>query len=356
MERSDQSDDERWQAVLRREATADGRFYYAVATTGVYCRPACPSRRPKRENVSFFETIEAAQSAGFRPCRRCEPHKVSTQQRVVAHVQRLLQTAETAPSLAELAETVGLSPFYLQRLFKRATGLSPKEYASLCRMDRLKAGLKQGATVTAALYEAGYGSSRALYDQAQQQLGMTPSAYRRGGAGERIAYATAETPLGRILVAATDRGVCALRFGETEPALVTELEHEFPRAGLVHDPDGLEPYVKAVRAHLSGRQTSLDFPLDVRATAFQQQVWNALRSIPYGEVRSYREVAGMIGEPTAVRAVARACATNPVALAIPCHRVLRASGHLSGYRWGIDRKRVLLDREQAFAEGRRPSP
>lgn len=355
MHRSDQPGEERWNAVLQRDPTADGRFYYGVVSTGIYCRPSCPSRRPKRENVRFFESTEAAEQAGLRPCRRCHPQDVSTQQRVVAQVQQLLQTAETAPSLAQLGEAVGLSPFHLQRLFKRATGLSPREYANLCRVERLKAGLKQGATVTEALYEAGYGSSRALYDQVQQHLGMTPSTYRRGGAGERIAYACAETPLGSVLVAATGRGLCALRFGEAESRLVAELAGEFPRADLVREPEELHPYVEAVQAHLSGRQASLDLPLDVQATAFQQRVWSALRAIPYGEVRSYREVAAMIGQPAAVRAVARACATNPVALAVPCHRVVRANGDLSGYRWGVDRKRLLLDREQAFAEQGRSS-
>ncbi|MFZ5826375.1 MAG: bifunctional DNA-binding transcriptional regulator/O6-methylguanine-DNA methyltransferase Ada [Bacillota bacterium] len=350
MAHTDAADEVRWQAVVQRDGRADGLFYYGVASTGIYCRPSCPSRRPRRENVRFFDSQEAAEQAGFRPCRRCRPEALSTQQRVVAQVQELLQTAETPPSLAELGTAVGLSPFHLQRLFKRATGLSPREYANHCRLERLKVGLKQGATVTEALYEAGYGSSRALYDQAQTHLGMTPSAYRRGGAGERIAYACAETPLGWVLVAATGRGLCALRFGEAEGALVAELAAEFPRAALVPGASELAPYVEAVKAYLSGGRTSLDLPLDVKATAFQQQVWGALRSIPYGEVRSYREVAAMIGQPAAVRAVARACATNPVALAVPCHRVVRANGDLSGYRWGVERKQRLLERERAVAE------
>lgn len=341
----------RWQAVLLRDAAADGLFYYAVISTGIYCRPTCPSRRPRRENVRFYESAEAAEQSGFRPCRRCQPRSLSTEQRVVAQVEQLLRSTESPPTLAELGQAVGLSPFHLQRLFKKATGLSPKEYASLHRAERLKAGLRRGSSVTEALYDAGYGSSRALYDTAQQHLGMTPSAYRQGGAGLRIAYTCAETPLGLVLVAATGRGLCALRFGE-EAGLVAELQKEFPRAALERAPDELEPYVKAVQAHLAGRQARLDLPLDVKATAFQHRVWEALRSIPYGQVRSYREVAEMIGEPTAVRAVARACATNPVALAVPCHRVVRTGGELSGYRWGVHRKESLLrqEREQALSE------
>ncbi|MFZ5815256.1 MAG: bifunctional DNA-binding transcriptional regulator/O6-methylguanine-DNA methyltransferase Ada [Bacillota bacterium] len=345
----DVSDERRWQAVLGRDAAADGLFYYAVTTTGVYCRPTCPSRRPRRENVRFFETTSQAEQAGFRPCRRCQPQTVSTDQRVVAQVQQILQTAESTPSLAALGKAVGLSPFHLQRLFKRATGLTPKEYAQLHRAERLKAELKQGANVTQALYEAGYGSPRALYEKAARHLGMSPGAYRSGGAGEEIAYATAETPLGRVLVAATPRGVCDLRFGDEDQPLVEGLRREFPRAAIRHDPEALAPHLRAVQAHLTGRQTRLDLPLDVKGTAFQQRVWEALRSIPYGEVRSYRELAAMIGEPTAVRAVARACATNPVAVVVPCHRIVRTSGDLAGYRWGVERKRALLEQERSYS-------
>lgn len=338
--------DGRWQAVERRDPAADGLFVYAVTSTGIYCRPTCPSRRPRRENVRFFDGPEAAEAAGFRACRRCEPQAVTTGQRVVAEVARLLQTAERAPSLAELGQAVGMSPYHLQRLFKRATGLSPKQYAAVMAAERLKEGLKQGATVTGALYEAGYGSARAAYDQSGQHLGMTPGAYRAGGAGQRITYACVASPLGSLLVAATAKGLCAVRLGE-EADMVAELAAEFPRAELVQDLTVVQPYVEGVLATLVGRDPTADLPLDVRGTAFQQRVWEALRAIPYGQVRSYREVADMIGEPTAVRAVARACATNPVALVIPCHRVVRANGELSGYRWGVERKQELLYLERS---------
>ncbi len=338
----------RWRAVLLRDGRADGCFVYAVTSTGIYCRPTCPSRRPRRERVRFFEHPNAAEAAGFRPCRRCRPREATTEQRVVAEVRRLLESAGAPLTLKELGRAVGVSPFHLQRLFKRATGLTPREYAVLCRTDRLKARLRQGETVTDALYAAGYGSSRALYERAAQHLGMTSGAYRKGGAGVRIAYACEDTPIGRMLVAATEHGVCALQFGDDERFLEAELAREFPRAELVRDPASLVPYIQAVRDHLSGRSVRLDLPLDLRGTPFQQRVWEALRSIPYGEVRSYSEVARMIGRPEAVRAVARACATNPVSVAVPCHRVVRTNGGLGGYRWGLDRKRALLELERAF--------
>lgn len=343
-----QTEEMRWQAVVGRDPAADGRFYYAVRTTGIYCRPTCPSRRPKRANVAFFETATAAEQAGYRPCQRCRPAQLTTEQRVVAQVEQILQRAEEAPSLAELGQAVGLSPFHLQRLFKRATGLSPRAYASLARAERLKTELKRGAKVTDALYQAGYGSSRALYDQAKQRLGMTPGAYQKGGAGEQIHYACAETFVGSMLLAATARGVCALRFGEASE-LVAELHREFPRATIREDVARLKPYIQMVQAHLTG--AALDLPLDLKGTAFQERVWAALRSIPRGEVRSYKQVAELIGEPKSTRAVARACATNPVALAVPCHRVVRANGDLSGYRWGLRRKEALLRAEQRSTAG-----
>ena len=343
------TDNARWKAVLSRDASADGAFYYAVHPTGVYCRPTCPSRRPLRANVAFFEDIDSAERANFRPCLRCRPKEVSPQQRVVAHILQLLDTVEVPPSLAELSEAVGLSSSHLQRVFKRATGLSPKQYAAAQRLQRFKAGLKQGCSVTGAMYDAGYGSSRGLYEKASQQLGMAPGAYKRGGEAEQIAYTLTDSPLGRMLVAATERGICALRFGEDD-ALIQELQSEYPHATLVPNRRAVAPYIRAALDHLSGRHARLDLPLDVQATAFQSRVWDALREIPYGQTRSYREVAHMIGEPEAVRAVARACASNPVALVVPCHRVVRADGELSGYRWGVQRKRVVLDREREHAE------
>ncbi|HEY3367187.1 MAG TPA: bifunctional DNA-binding transcriptional regulator/O6-methylguanine-DNA methyltransferase Ada [Symbiobacteriaceae bacterium] len=336
-----------WAAVVNRDAAADGQFFYAVKSTGVYCRPACPARRPNRANVVFFTSPDLAEGAGFRPCLRCRPKDVSAQQRLVTQVQHLLDTIEPAPGLAALGEAVGMSPQHLQRLFKRATGLSPREYAAGRRAERLKVGLRQGACVTTALYDAGYGSVRALYDQAHAHLGMSPGAYKRGGRGVAIRYTFGDTGLGRMLLAATPRGVCALRFGDPE-ALLAELRAEFPQATLTEEPHALAESVAAVCAYLQGEggQSALDLPLDVTATGFQQKVWNALRTIPRGETRSYKDVAELIGEPRAVRAVARACAANPVALVVPCHRVVRAGGEPGGYRWGVERKRRLLEQEK----------
>jgi AraC family transcriptional regulator of adaptative response/methylated-DNA-[protein]-cysteine methyltransferase len=342
-------DETRWQAVLHRDGAADERFCYAVRSTGIYCRPTCPARRPRRESVAFFDTPDSAEQAGFRPCRRCHPNEVSLHQQAVAHVQHLLETVEPTPTLRELGKAVGLSPFHLQRLFKRATGLSPKQYAAALRAERLRAELKTGASVTAAMYAAGYGSSRALYDTARDEFGMNPSTYRSGGQGQHIAYALTDSPLGRMLIAATDKGICAVRFGE-DAALVRELQAEFPRATLTRDAQAVASYTQAVLDHLAGRQARLDLPLNVHGTAFQERVWAALREIPYGQTRTYGEVAQMIGEPGAAWEVGQACATNPVALLVPCHRVVRSGGGLSGYRWGSKRKRTLLDQERAVAQ------
>ena len=337
-------DIERWQAVLERDRTVDGIFVYAVQTTQIYCRPTCPSKRPKRENARFFSSAEDAEQAGFRPCLRCKPHEVSREQRVVAQLQSLLETRYPTPTLSELAVEVDLSPTYVQRLFKRATGLSPKQYANALRTERLANELKTGESVTGAMYEAGYSSSHALYRTASQELGMKPKIYQAGGKGERVNYALFSTSLGRMLLAATDKGVCALRFGE-DAALLEELKAEFPKADLQHDIDALAPHIEEVLAHLDRTMQTLDLPLDVQATDFQKRVWNALRRVPYGETRSYAELAQMIGQPKAVRAVARACAANPVALSIPCHRIVRSGGQLSGYRWGVARKAQLLGQE-----------
>ena len=348
------NEDARWQAVLARDPAADGVFYYAVRSTGIYCRPTCPARRPRRDRVAFFDLPADAERAGFRPCRRCHPNEVTGQQQVVARVQELLEEADDnarIPTLAALGASVGLSPFHLQRVFKRATGLSPRQYAAARRGARLKAQLRRGASVTQALYDAGYGSSRALYAAVDKELAMSPSSYKRGGAGEHIAYALADSPLGRMLVAATERGVCALRFGD-DASLEKELRAEFPQAELVRDPAAVAAYVRAAVAHLEGRQPTLEVPTDARGSAFQQRVWAALRQIPYGQTRSYAQLAQMIGDPSAVRAVAHACATNPVALVVPCHRVVRTGGALGGYRWGLDRKRALLEREREAAHSR----
>lgn len=338
------TDDARWHAVQSRDPRAEGRFVYAVQTTGIYCRPTCPSRRPKREHVAFFAAPAVAEAAGFRACLRCAPGEVPREQRVVGAVQRLLEEAEEAPTLAELADAVGLSPWHLQRVFKRATGLSPKQYATALAAERMKRELPEAETVAAAQYEAGFGSSRAAYEAGIEHLGMTPGRFRRGGAGETIRYAHGEGPFGRFMVAITDRGVCALRFGPDRDTQA-ELRDDFPAAERIRDDSALAPAVASICEHLAALDGTLTLALDVEATPFQRRVWSALRAIPPGETRTYGDIAAAIGAPTAVRAVARACATNPIALAIPCHRVIRSNGTLSGYRWGVDRKRRLLEAE-----------
>jgi len=336
----------RWQQVMARDARQDGRFVFAVRTTGVYCRPSCPSRRPRRESVEFFSNPNEAERAGYRACLRCKPTEVPAQAQYVMRARQLLDNAEGVVTLSKLSRRVGLSPFHLQRLFKRATGLSPREYQSARRLQSVKAGLRNGDEVTTALYDAGYGSPSRLYEKSAEQLGMTPGEYRRGGAGASITFATAPTPLGRLLVAATERGLCAVRFGESATELERDLRQEFHAAELHRDDGAMTRYVEPLVAAIRGENATVDLPLDVRATAFQRKVWNQLREIPRGETRSYGEIARAIGEPRAVRAVARACATNPVAIAVPCHRVVRSDGEESGYRWGIERKNKLLERER----------
>lgn len=336
---------DRWDAVVERDRLAEGYFYYAVRTTGVFCRPTCPARRPHPQHVEFFDTPDEAQHAGFRPCARCRPTEVSVQQQAIARAKQLLEANEP-PSLAALAKAVKMSPSHLQRLFKQVTGLSPRQYAAVQRRARLKTRLRRATSVTDAQYAAGYGSSRALYEAAGPELGMTPGAYRNGGAGTCIAYAVVDSPLGRLLVAATERGVCAVRFGD-DAALLESLRAEYPRATLIEDAEAVAPRVRAILDTLTGQPTAPNLPLDLRATAFQRRVWDALQQIPRGQTRSYSDIARQIGAPTAVRAVARACASNPVALLIPCHRVVPASGGLGGYRWGAERKQALLDQESA---------
>ncbi len=337
----------RWQQVMARDARQDGRFVFAVRTTGVYCRPSCPSRRPRRDSVEFFSNPNQAERAGYRACLRCKPTEISSQAQYVTRARQLLDHAEGVVTLAELSKRVGLSPFHLQRLFKRATGLSPREYQSARRMQQVKSRLRQGNDVTTALYDAGFGSSSRLYEKAPQQLGMTPGEYRRGGAGATITFAVAPTLLGRLLVASTERGLCAVRFGENATQLERDLRDEFHSATLHRDDPAMHKYVEPLLAAIRGENTIIDLPLDVRATAFQMKVWETLRKIPSGETRSYSDVARAIDSPAAVRAVARACASNPVALAVPCHRVVRSDGDLAGYRWGIERKKKLLERERA---------
>jgi AraC family transcriptional regulator of adaptative response/methylated-DNA-[protein]-cysteine methyltransferase len=341
---------DRWQQVMARDARQDGRFVFAVRTTGIYCRPSCPSRRPRRDSVEFFPSPNQAERAGYRACLRCKPTEISSQAQYVTRARQLLDSAEGVVTLAELSKQIGLSPFHLQRLFKRATGLSPREYQAARRMTQVKTHLRQGGDVTTALYDAGFGSSSRLYEKAPQQLGMTPGEYRRGGAGATITFAIAPTPLGRLLVAATERGLCAVRFGESVAELERGVRDEFHAATLHRDQAAMQKYVAPLLAAVGGENTTIDLPLDVRATAFQMKVWEKLREIPRGETRSYSEVAREIGAPSAVRSVARACASNPVALAVPCHRVVRGDGELAGYRWGIERKKKLLERERATSE------
>ena len=343
-------DEARWQAVLDRDAKSDGVFVYAVRSTGVFCRPSCPSRRPKRANVAFFDLPEAAAASGFRPCRRCRPEAVDSLDPALKAVRKACRLIERqdegTPTLAALGRAVGLSPWHLQRLFKRHLGISPRDYADARRLGRTRRALKDEANVGHAVYAAGFGSSSRLYERAASQLGMTPATYRKGGAGAAIYYATADSVLGRLLVAATASGVCFVALGDGDRALSRALEAEFPAATIAEDRQRLKPWLDATLRHLSGREPALDLPLDVRATAFQWRVWQALRAIPAGETRSYRAIAESLGEPRAARAVGRACATNPVAIAIPCHRAVREDGGLGGYRWGLKRKDALLERER----------
>jgi AraC family transcriptional regulator of adaptative response/methylated-DNA-[protein]-cysteine methyltransferase len=343
-----------WRAVQTRDATADGSFVYAVRSTGVYCRPSCPSRLPRREQVVFFPLPEAAEQSGFRPCRRCRPRQVTAQDRHVELVRQACRymeaNLESPLTLTALGRHVGISPHHLQRVFKRITGITPRQYADACRLGRLKSRLKHRRTVTMALYEAGYGSTSRLYERAASQLGMTPAVYKRGGQGLQIRYTVVACPLGQLLLAATERGICALTLGDVEKTLEVILRAEYAAAAITRDDVGLKPWVQQILDHLHGQQPHLDLPLDVQATAFQWRVWQELRAIPYGSTRTYREVAEAVGQPTAARAVARACATNPVSVVIPCHRVVREDGGLGGYRWGLERKEALLAQEKSATQ------
>ncbi|HEY7159270.1 MAG TPA: bifunctional DNA-binding transcriptional regulator/O6-methylguanine-DNA methyltransferase Ada [Gemmataceae bacterium] len=345
------ADEERcWQAVAERDAAWDGRFVYAVRSTGVYCRPSCPSRRPRRRQVVFYPVPEAAEQCGYRPCRRCRPRQTAATDphvEIVRGTCRYIEThLEGALTLDALGQQARLSPFHLQRIFKRIVGITPRQYADACRLGVLKSRLKERRTVTMAMMEAGYGSSSRLYERASSQLGMTPATYQRGGRAVLVRYTVAACPLGRLLLAGTERGICAVYLGDGDAKLEAELSREFPAAELRRDDDGLSAWVSELVDHLRGQQPHLDLPLDVRATAFQWRVWQELQAIPYGSTRSYSEIARALGQPTAARAVARACATNPVSVVIPCHRVVREDGDLGGYRWGLERKQALLDHEK----------
>jgi AraC family transcriptional regulator, regulatory protein of adaptative response / methylated-DNA-[protein]-cysteine methyltransferase len=343
------NDDGRWKVVMTRDSGHDGEFVFAVATTGVYCRPSCPARRPRRENVTFFSRPEQAEKSGFRACLRCRPRSLSTnpQSDSAKEICRYIEQHLDEPiTLERLGKVFRQSPFHLQRRFKAALGITPREYADSCRLRLLKRNLQAGDNVTRAMYDAGYGSSSRLYEKTAAQLGMTPDKYRRGAIAATVRYAIADSPLGRMLIAATDRGVCSIQFARSDGELVEGLKREFPFAARKPDEGGLQAWVAALLSKMTGSESNTALPLDIRATAFQRRVWTYLQSIPFGATRSYLQVAKAIGQPSASRAVARACATNPVAVAIPCHRVVREDGNISGYRWGVERKKALLEMER----------
>ena len=340
--------DARWACVIARDAASDGRFFYSVATTGVYCRPSCGARRPNRANVRFHATAQDAERAGFRPCKRCKPAEPSLSRQHAAKVReacRLIETAEQEPKLDELAEAAGLSPYHFHRVFKSVLGVTPKAYAAAHRHKRVREELGRSATITEAIYGAGFNSNGRFYATSSEALGMTPNQFRAGGANAEIRYAIGESSLGLALIAASDKGVCAIFFGDDADGLARDLEKQFPRARLV----GGDPAFTALAAKVVGfvedPRAGLDLPLDIRGTAFQRRVWEALRRIPLGATATYGEIAKAIGAPKAVRAVGRACGSNPLALAIPCHRVVGSNGSLTGYRGGIERKRALLAKE-----------
>lgn len=342
--------DREWQAVLARDTSQDGRFVFAVSSTGVYCRPSCPSKRPRRGNVTFFEKPEHAEHAGYRACLRCRPRATDSnaQTAMVKSVCRYIeQHLDENVTLARLGSEFRQSPFHLQRKFKAVLGITPREYADSCRMQQLKANLRAGHNVTRALYDAGFSSSSRLYERTASQLGMTPDKYRRGAIAAPIRYTCTDSPLGRMLIAATDKGICAIQFAGSDADLEQGLRHEFPFAIRRRDDEALKPWKEDLLRQMTGRKLHAALPLDIQATAFQRRVWSYLQTIPFGATRSYKEVAKRIGHPRATRAVARACATNPVAVAIPCHRVVRSDGEMGGYRWGMQRKEKLLELEQA---------
>jgi AraC family transcriptional regulator, regulatory protein of adaptative response / methylated-DNA-[protein]-cysteine methyltransferase len=342
------TDEERWQAVVARDRSAEGRFVLAVHTTGIFCRPGCPARTPKRDNVSFFDTPAGAIRAGYRPCKRCKPTGESItdhQRHVVEEVQRLIESSDTRLTLDDIASEVGMSPWHLQRLFKAHTGLSPAQYQRSLRSNRLRSAITDAPTVTQALHDAGYGSSSQFYASATEELGMKPSTFREGGTGQHIRYGIIQTWLGYLLVAATDRGIASLQMGDSEQEMRDRLMATFPNAELVDDDPAFADTIEQVvaLAERPGHAATID--VDARGTAFQHRVWNALRQIPAGSTRTYSEVAEAIGSPKAVRAVAKACADNPVPLVVPCHRVIGKDGSLTGYRYGLARKKALLERE-----------
>ncbi|HWZ31266.1 MAG TPA: bifunctional DNA-binding transcriptional regulator/O6-methylguanine-DNA methyltransferase Ada [Bryobacteraceae bacterium] len=344
-----------WESVQNRDRMQDGKFVFGVMTTGVYCRPSCPARKPLRKNVRFYATPSDAERDGLRACLRCRPLATIGADPNTERIREVCRYIEAHSDgelrLAELAKMARLSPYHFQRSFKAIAGVTPRQYVEGARLDKLKGSLRTARDVTEAVYDAGYGSASRVYERAGTHLGMTPNQYRQGGRDLVITHVTIHSPVGLLMMAATDRGVCFVRFGASEPSLLSELKREYPSSQIEpmrkpYHPD-FAKWVDALTRHLEGKQPHVDLPLDIRATVFQMRVWHYLQSIPYGEVQSYGEVASGIGQPTATRAVANACASNPVAIVIPCHRVIRGTGELGGYRWGLARKRVLIDRERA---------
>lgn len=337
-----------WQAMQRRDPRADGKFYFAVRSTGIYCRPSCPARRPLRSNTELFRTVAEAEQHGFRPCKRCRPQEQAEALQLVRRAAEVLAHAseEEAVNLGAVAAQLGASPSVLRRAFRRMTGLAPREFAQAARLARFKQMLREGATIADALYACGYGSPSRVYEKTNSQLGMTPASYRKGGEGMQIGYTVAASSLGKVLVAATARGISAVYLGGEERELVSALHKEYPRAAISRA-EGNSAWLREILHRVDGDAPSADLPLDVQATAFQRRVWQELQKIPRGATRTYTQVARALGKPRSVRAVARACATNPVSIVVPCHRVVRTDGTLAGYRWGISRKQKLLERESA---------
>ena len=337
-----------WRATVSRDARADGTFVLGVRSTNIYCRPSCPARRPLRRNVVFFRTLEEAEKQGFRPCLRCRPNEVAGSIALVEKATRyLVDSDEDTVRFGALAVRLGTTPATLRRAFLRVTGLRPRELAEALRLARFKKLLRAGKSITDALYETGYGSSSRVYERSNAQLGMTPATYRKGGKDMKIGYSIAKSALGRVLVGATQRGVSAVYLGDTEAKLIEELRQEYPRAEISPATDSFERWVKEIVLRVEGKPPRMDLPLDLQATAFQRRVWQELQRIPRGATRTYSQVARALGNPKSVRAVARACATNPVSVVVPCHRVIREDGNLAGYRWGLSRKEQLLAQERA---------
>jgi AraC family transcriptional regulator of adaptative response/methylated-DNA-[protein]-cysteine methyltransferase len=340
-----------WQATLQRDPRADGKFLFAVRSTHIYCRPSCPARRPLRRNALFFLTPQEAEKNGYRACRRCRPKEQLASIALITEAAKLLADASEEESLRldSIARKLGSSPAKLRRAFRRAAGLSPREFAQAARLERFKKMLRDGASITEAIYSCGYGSSSRIYEKTNSQLGMTPAAYRKGGSGMKIGYMVVKSSIGKVLVAATERGISAVYLGEDERLLADALRKEYPRAEIARSAPGNDRWLQEILRRVEGHAPSVELPLDVQATAFQRLVWQELQKIPRGTTRTYTQVARALGKPNSVRAVARACATNPTSIIVPCHRVIRTDGELAGYRWGLQRKERLLEREAARA-------